>query len=719
MKKIILLSTLLITSLAGCRGHRHTLDYVLETPATCTTDGIMEHYVCSGCEQLFDMETNPVKLEDLIIEKHHVTTFVEGHSAGCVEDGQYAHYKCNNCNKLFADEDGETEISPEDIIIPSNGSHTITKIDEAEATCTTSGNIEYYFCEACETYFLDEACEHEISVEETIVEAKGHNLTFIPASEKTCDEPGNIEHYYCDRCDKHFSDSAGVIELQDNSWIIEAGHQLTYVEAKEATFKEAGVSVNHYHCEVCSNNYLDEAATQLITEEIYIPAYPKSFDFENDTHSFLDVLVGEESITDEDSTRGDKSLKIKTDAEGQIKVAINKLWLEKIFTYNGADVLYFDIKADKIAPDFYYNSKSDSDGVVRYEKQFPNVDYGINTYWKSVAFTKTMLSDLADDNVVIRIDNSVNNIIYLDNIRVGQTSNSLSFESHGLSHTSGNDISVINKTNGVTDLLINTSNTDIEFSNNYHSDGNVSLHLKSTSATSINVYIPTSLYEASSGSGIMFDVFIPNADVMHVYPSDNIKPRPYINNEQFGKWTTYYLAHEDIVYSSESGWATIWGNRISNNFDFYIDNIRIAKDYGMDFENQKVLENSYDWTDYTSLITVDRRNTNVITDEQSYSGSYSLRIDAAEDYVRGFGINDTLYNTIPSTGGIKFYIYAEAELNLSTDGVYNYYRDYLGTWKEIVISKSYINSAANDHWVFLICNMTTVWIDSISVVTNI
>lgn len=719
MKKLILLSALLVTSLAGCNGHRHTVDYVAETPATCLDDGVMEHYACSACDQLFDMDLNPVEHSDLIIAKHHITTFVEGFAAGCVEDGQYAHFKCNHCGKLFSDEDGEHEITIDDITIASNGSHVITKVDAVAATCTSSGNIEYYVCEACDAYFSDEASQHEITIDDTIIESEGHDLEFVPSTKNSCDEAGNIEHYYCDKCEKHFSDPAGLNELTDNSWIIEAGHKLTYIEAREATFKEAGVKVSHYHCEICLNNYLDIDATELITEEVFAPAYPKSFDFETDAHPYLDVTVGEESVNEDAYTRGKKSLEVKSNASGQIKVALDKVWLEKIFAYNGAEVLYFDIKAEKTAQDFYYESLGNQYGVVRYETQITDVEYGINTYWKTVSFTKDMFADLTDDSVIIRVDNSVDNTIYIDNIRVGEVSTALSLESHAVQKINGNDNYIKNKTNEKVDLLVNGANTTIDFSDAYHTDGNVSLHLKSTQATQVNVYIPTSMYEAAKGSGIMFDVFIPNADTMHIYPSDNIVPRPYINPEQFGKWTTYYLEQEDIQHYAESGWARIWGNRIANNFEFYIDNIRIATDYGMDFENQTILKDSYEYSDYTSLITVDRRNINVITDEQSYSGSYSLRIEAAENYVRGFGINNTLYNAIPSTGGIKFYIYAEAETNLLPDGSKNYYIDYVGTWKEIIMSKSEISGTANDHWVFLVCNQTTVWIDSISIVTNI
>ena len=38
-----------------------------------------------------------------------------------------------------------------------------------DATCTADGNIEYWYCSACEKYFKDEKGEHEITLDETVI----------------------------------------------------------------------------------------------------------------------------------------------------------------------------------------------------------------------------------------------------------------------------------------------------------------------------------------------------------------------------------------------------------------------------------------------------------------------------------------------------------------------------------------------------------------------
>ena len=55
------------------------------------------------------------------------------------------------------------------------------------ATCTTAGNIEYYYCNTCHKYFSDEAGQNEITQEQTVTEATGH----VWAEAWTSDEAGH------------------------------------------------------------------------------------------------------------------------------------------------------------------------------------------------------------------------------------------------------------------------------------------------------------------------------------------------------------------------------------------------------------------------------------------------------------------------------------------------------------------------------------------------
>lgn len=50
-----------------------------------------------------------------------------------------------------------------------NVKHNAIKVERKDPTCTENGNIEYWYCEVCNKYFSDEKAEHEITLEDTII----------------------------------------------------------------------------------------------------------------------------------------------------------------------------------------------------------------------------------------------------------------------------------------------------------------------------------------------------------------------------------------------------------------------------------------------------------------------------------------------------------------------------------------------------------------------
>lgn len=49
------------------------------------------------------------------------------------------------------------------------GSHDLVKIDAKDPTISQAGNTEYWYCKICDRYFSDENGEHEISLEDTLI----------------------------------------------------------------------------------------------------------------------------------------------------------------------------------------------------------------------------------------------------------------------------------------------------------------------------------------------------------------------------------------------------------------------------------------------------------------------------------------------------------------------------------------------------------------------
>ena len=101
-----------------------------------------------------------------------------------------------------------------------NVKHNAVKVESKDPTCTEKGNIEYWYCEACRKYFQDEALTKELKQEETILPATGHNLTKVDEKKPTVDAAGNIEYWYCEVCNKYFSDEKAEHEITLEDTII-------------------------------------------------------------------------------------------------------------------------------------------------------------------------------------------------------------------------------------------------------------------------------------------------------------------------------------------------------------------------------------------------------------------------------------------------------------------------------------------------------------------
>jgi hypothetical protein len=89
----------------------HIIGEVLEeVPPTCTEDGHIQ-YVCEECELIVDE----------ILPAHHVLVITEAKQPTEDEDGNIEYFTCANCGKIFSDEEGENEITLDDTILPAKG----------------------------------------------------------------------------------------------------------------------------------------------------------------------------------------------------------------------------------------------------------------------------------------------------------------------------------------------------------------------------------------------------------------------------------------------------------------------------------------------------------------------------------------------------------------------------------------------------------------------
>ena len=69
--------------------------------------------------------------------------------------------------------------------------HYIKHVDRVEATCEEDGNVEYYYDETSDKYYTDETLQNEITKEETIITATGHDWgEWVVTKEPTATETG-------------------------------------------------------------------------------------------------------------------------------------------------------------------------------------------------------------------------------------------------------------------------------------------------------------------------------------------------------------------------------------------------------------------------------------------------------------------------------------------------------------------------------------------------
>lgn len=75
-----------------------------------------------------------------------------------------------------------------------------------EPTCEEEGHIAYWYCEECDSDFLnEELTEYGDWYRDIWVNCLGHDAEKVEAKEPTADKDGNIEHIRCKRCGKLFA----------------------------------------------------------------------------------------------------------------------------------------------------------------------------------------------------------------------------------------------------------------------------------------------------------------------------------------------------------------------------------------------------------------------------------------------------------------------------------------------------------------------------------
>ena len=222
--------------------------------ATCTEDGVMDKYACSGCgKEFFDAACtkpwsdstaklphkghNPGSEYKSEKDKHYRECKTCGektdeapHDFGalaaqtnptCMQKGVKAHYECSTCKKLVDADKNETTL--EDLIIPVNpdGGHSFGAwINEVPASNTANGEKAHKDCLICNKHF--DANDKEISAFDLIIAKIGTHKVTVNGEDKIYDEGERVTAIADDPAEgkvfKGWKDESGNIVSNDKAY---------------------------------------------------------------------------------------------------------------------------------------------------------------------------------------------------------------------------------------------------------------------------------------------------------------------------------------------------------------------------------------------------------------------------------------------------------------------------------------------------------------------
>ena len=162
---------------------------------------------------------------------------------------------------------GKTYTDTKDLTdIPAIG-HKMTKTEVKAPTSTDTGNIEYWYCEVCDKYFSDEKAEHEITLEDTII-AKLPKLISGANQEWTKGSKDGLTF----KVDTDINEFKKVLvdgkELEDTNYDIKSGSTILTLKSSFLDTLSAG---KHQICLEFNNGTIEAYFTVKVKETTTVP----------------------------------------------------------------------------------------------------------------------------------------------------------------------------------------------------------------------------------------------------------------------------------------------------------------------------------------------------------------------------------------------------------------------------------------------------------------
>ncbi len=107
-------------------------------------------------------------------DEQECTVIVNETAATCTEDGSIEYTATFNIGRIviIIEIDPGVDYYSEPVVVPIPATgHELTHVDAVEATATEDGNVEYWYCAKCDGYFLDEDATIETTAKDVIIPA--------------------------------------------------------------------------------------------------------------------------------------------------------------------------------------------------------------------------------------------------------------------------------------------------------------------------------------------------------------------------------------------------------------------------------------------------------------------------------------------------------------------------------------------------------------------
>ena len=251
------------------------VEHVEAKDPTCSSEGNIEYWFCAQCEQYWQDEaltqlTNSKNVK-IGLADHNIVHF-DAVEPGCHYIGNIEYWFCTECEIFWADEALTKITNSKSVILPMLGGD-VAHIEANAPACHYNGNIEYWYCAECEQFWQDEALTQITNSKNVILPALESTATYVPAVDATCESVGNVEYWFCDKCEQVWTDEA-LTQLSNlkNVKIGVLDHNIIHMDAVEPGCHYNG-NIEYWFCADCGAYWADEALTQVTnSKSVILPA---------------------------------------------------------------------------------------------------------------------------------------------------------------------------------------------------------------------------------------------------------------------------------------------------------------------------------------------------------------------------------------------------------------------------------------------------------------